>query len=146
MTPQVNESDFEPGPGWSRNFLARHADVIALTLPTALDTAREKWQTVDNFAWWYLCLERFLVKYSFCKVTPEYLDETREEVAKKVYPSDRPRLVWKEGRQSWLLMWDEVGLTLDIDHITTLIHVLLLPPPLTLIHVPLLSTPDGTVV
>ena len=34
-------------------------------LPVALDSTRERWQTVDNFAFWYLCLERFFVKHGF---------------------------------------------------------------------------------
>ena len=92
------ESDFEPSRTWTRNFLSRHAGALSRTLPTALDTTREKWQTVDNFAWWYLCLERFLVKYSFCTVAAEYANETQAEVAKKVYPLERPHLVWNRGR------------------------------------------------
>ena len=31
-----------------------------------------------------------------------------------MYPPDRPRLVWNEGRQSWLMMWNEVGLSMDM--------------------------------
>ena len=56
----------------------------------------------------------------------EIADETRDDVAKKVYPSDRPRLKWKEERQAWIMMWDEVGLTLD----TTPSHLYSYSPPL----------------
>jgi hypothetical protein len=63
--------DFLPGLRWKKNFLARHADRLSSTLPVALDKTRELWQTVDNFAFWYLCLERFFVKYGFATVAPE---------------------------------------------------------------------------
>ena len=43
----------------------------------------------------------------------EYANETQAEVAKKVYPPERPRLVLNPARQGWLMMWDEVGLSLD---------------------------------
>ena len=52
----LKAEDYEPGATWAKNFLKRHAERIARVLPTALDTTREKWQTVDNFAWWYHCL------------------------------------------------------------------------------------------
>ncbi len=64
--------DLLPGPKWKRNFLARYAERLTSTLPVALDKTRELWQTVDNFAFWYLSLERFLVKHDFAAVAPEY--------------------------------------------------------------------------
>lgn len=113
-TLSYEPQDFEPGTKWARNFLARHAHRLHSTLPTALDSTREKWQTVDNFAWWYLCLERFLVKYSFASINAEYAGDSAESTLKRVFTPEHPRLVWDPERLSWLMMWDEVGLSLDM--------------------------------
>jgi len=85
----LRDEDYLPGSTWAKNFLKRHADRLARVLPTALDTTREKWQTVDNFAWWYYCVEHCLVKHNFASVTSGLMSRRRRRSSTSTRRSSR---------------------------------------------------------
>ena len=89
----VKEQDFTPGPSWVQGFLSRYDDRIRAKLPAALDTSREKWQTVENFSWWYHCLGKFLVKYKFVHLAEEYTEMDVDDVM-RVFPPEAPLYRW----------------------------------------------------
>ena len=110
----LKDTDLDPGNTWAGGFLSRWATRLAQTLPTALDTTREKWQTEENFAWWYLCLERFFTKYGFATIEPEFVGETVADTLTRVYGPERPRLRFDPMTLERVIMWDEVNLNIDM--------------------------------
>ena len=72
------------GRGWATR--------LAQTLPTSLDTTRGKSHTEENFAWWYLCLERFFTKYGFITIEPKFLGQTVAGTLTRVHGPEHPHL------------------------------------------------------